>query len=119
VTHAIMKSTKAGLVLAAVLLGVAASGSALAWGHGPHVRFGVVLGGPFWWGPPYYAPYYPPPYYYFPPVVTAPPVYVERGGAHAAARRQTHWYYCAASRSYYPYVRECPGGWQRVATKPG
>ena len=30
-------------------------------------------------------------------------------------QQQSHyWYYCPASRAYYPYVRECAGGWQRV-----
>ena len=28
------------------------------------------------------------------------------------------WYYCDASTSYYPYVRECPSGWQRVPASP-
>ena len=25
------------------------------------------------------------------------------------------WYFCAASNAYYPYVQDCPGGWQAVA----
>ena len=24
------------------------------------------------------------------------------------------WYYCNAAKTYYPYVRECPSGWQQV-----
>jgi hypothetical protein len=25
------------------------------------------------------------------------------------------WYYCASANAYYPYVAECPEGWQTVA----
>ncbi len=109
---------KAILVLVATL-GLLTSGPALAWGHGGHVRFGVVVGGPVWWGPGYYAPYgyYPPPYYYgpayYPWAPAAPPVYVERGAARPAPHA-SYYYYCAASKGYYPYVKTCPGGWQRV-----
>jgi len=28
------------------------------------------------------------------------------------------WYYCPESKAYYPYVKECPGGWQQVAPQP-
>jgi FKBP-type peptidyl-prolyl cis-trans isomerase FkpA len=24
------------------------------------------------------------------------------------------WYYCSDAKAYYPYVRECPSGWQQV-----
>ncbi len=108
-----MNRTKAALILSAVLLGAAASAPALAWHHG-RVHFGVVIGAPFypWYYPPYYYPYY------YPPVVAAPavpPTYVEQGGAQHS---QGAWYYCAESKTYYPYVKECPGGWQRVAPQP-
>jgi hypothetical protein len=112
----IMNRVKAVLTLSAVLLGAAASAPAFAWHHGG-VRFGVVIGAPFypWYYPPYY--YYPP----YPPVVAAPaapPTYVEQGGAQSAPPRASYWYYCAESKTYYPYVKECPGGWQRVAPQP-
>lgn len=55
---------------------------------------------------PYY--YAPAPVYYAPP----PPAYVE-------APPQQYWYYCASARAYYPYVQDCPGGWQRVVPTPG
>jgi hypothetical protein len=68
-----------------------------AWGHA-RVAIGVAIG-PFWWPAPWY---YPPPYYYSPPVVVQPaPIYIQRPG----------W-------GYYPYVRECPGGWRRVPARP-
>ena len=111
----------AGFVLAAA--GVfGAAGSALAWHHGPRVTFGLHFG-PYWgpgWGPGWY---YPPPYYYPPAVVVAappaaPPVYVERNEASAPAQSQGYWYYCEQSRGYYPYVKDCPGGWKAVPPAP-
>ena len=100
------------------------------------MRFGISLGFPIY-GPGYYpAPYYgypaygypaygyPAPAYDYPPAVmgsSSPPVYVEQGVAQAApapSQAQGDWYYCAASRTYYPYVGECPAGWQRVPAQP-
>lgn len=121
-----------------LLLCVAGVGSALAdrgygygygygygHGYGGHAQFGVVIG-PFW-GPGYFPPpaYYYPPYY--PPVVVepaVPPVYIEQQAttpetAGASTLPQTnYWYYCRAAKGYYPYVQECPGGWQRVSPQP-
>ena len=118
-----MKPTKAtlGLVALVLVLGLLSSGSALAWGHhGPRVGFGVVVGGPVWWGPGYYQPYYYPPAYY-PALPSSPPVYIEQEGATQpapAAQPQGSWYYCAGANGYYPYVKDCPGGWQRVSPQP-
>ena len=98
---------KAAVLLVFLML---ASGAAL--GHG---RGRVHLG--FHFGFPLYAPYwyYPPPAYYYPyPAVVAPPasppVYVERN--------EDWWHYCEQTRAYYPYVKECPGGWKRVPPAP-
>jgi hypothetical protein len=50
---------------------------------------------------------------------SAPPVYAEQGVAQAPpAQAQADWYYCAAANAYYPYVAECPAGWQRVPAQP-
>jgi hypothetical protein len=122
---------KAIAVLALFALGAAASSQALAWGGGPRVSFGVHIGVPLWgpWYPPYPPYYYPPPY---PPVVVAPapPTYVERPGyverppyieqQNAPQRDDPNawWYYCADSKSYYPYVKQCAGAWQRVSPRP-
>ena len=110
-----MNRVKAVLAAGAVLLSALASEPALAWGHA-HVRFGVFIGAPLfpWYYPPYY--YYPP----YPPVVVAPgpTTYIEQGGARSAPPQSSYWYYCAESKSYYPYVKECPGPWQRVAPQP-
>lgn len=120
--------------LVLVLFATLASSAAMAqhrghghghgYGHGGSVRFGISLGVPIY-GPRYYpAPYYayPAPVYAYPAVVvapSAPPVYIEQGTApEAQAQAQGDWYYCAASNAYYPYVAECPAGWQRVPAQP-
>ena len=73
--------------------------------HGGHTR--VFVGGTFFVGPaPYYWPGYWPGYYY-PPVVAAPVV-----------AAPAYWYYCAPLAAYYPYVAECPAGWQLVEPHP-
>lgn len=122
-----MRLTKAGLTLVVALAAAVASSAAFAdrrgsghrHAHGGHVRFGVVIGAPLFF-PPYYPGYYPGPYYHYPPAVVAvpasPPVYVEQNAA--APEQGSYWYYCADAKTYYPYVKECPGGWQRVAPQP-
>ncbi len=114
-----MKAAKVGVLGLAGLL-FAAMGSALALANG-HVRWGVSIGVPLF--PPAY--YYPAPAYYYPPYYppvaapAAPTAYVEQSAPPQAAPDQSSWwYYCADSRAYYPYVKECPGGWQRVAPQP-
>lgn len=112
-----MKPGKAAVTLLIALSGATAAAPALS--HGGHVRFGVVIGGPYWYYPPPYA-YYPPPYYY-PPVVTvpaAPPVYIERNDAAAERPASSYWYYCPDTNTYYPYVKECASPWQRVEPRP-
>jgi hypothetical protein len=121
-----MKLLRALLIWVVFALGVIASGSVFAQHHhGGHVRFGVYVGPGYWYPPLYYG--YPPYYYgyspyYYPPVVAAPgaaPNYVEQGSAQPApARPQGYWYYCSESKAYYPYVKECPSGWQQVAPQP-
>ena len=59
---------------------------------------------------------YPHRYYYPYPVYEQPyPIYVQ-----AAPVQQTipTWYYCNSARAYYPYVANCPEGWQAVAAQP-
>ena len=108
-------SRKLGLALLALAAGMLTTGSALAWHH-TRLSIGFGFGYPGF-GYPYYAPYYyPPAYYPSPVVIQQPPVYVERQDA--APETQNYWYYCAASKTYYPYVKECPAGWQRVPATP-
>ena len=117
-----MKRLQVLFILALLIAGFTASNEALAWRHG--VRFGVYVGPGYWYPPPYYyyPPYYYPPYPY-PPVVVAPATttYIEQAGAQPAAAPALapgFWYYCDASKAYYPYAKECPAGWQRVAPQP-
>lgn len=107
-----------------------------AWAHGSRrghyprssVHLGVVIGDP-WLFPPYTR--FPSPVYwpriYVPPVapvapiiVTSPPVYIEQQPAPAvsSALEPGYWYYCGEAQAYYPYVKECPGGWQKVPPSP-
>ena len=98
----------------------------VAWAG--HTSVGVVVGpmwGP-WYSPPayYYPPYYQPYYPSYQPVIIqrAPQMYIEQYApapdAAPAPNAGNYWYYCAASKAYYPYVNECPGGWQKVAPQP-
>jgi len=114
-----MRASSLVLALAALVA------SGMAWadrGHGHYprsrVEFGVMIGpwAPWYFPPPAY--YYPYPPAYYPPVIVAPqspPVYIEQS---QPAAPKNYWYYCNDSRSYYPYVKECPGGWQKVDPQP-
>ena len=100
------------------------------------VGLGIALAAPLYglgyYSNPYYSypsPYtYPNPAYgYQGPAVAPYGGYVEQGIPQAAppppptqaqAQSQGDWYFCAASNAYYPYVRECPAGWQRVPSTP-
>ena len=123
-----------GLLL---VVGVSMSGTALAdrghgghgGGHGGgHFGFGLYLGAPYY---PYsYYPYpypYAYPYGYYPPTVVTPaqpPVYIEQGTSQEAPQQAPaqsdnyYWYHCDKPDGYYPYIKECPGGWQKVAPTP-
>jgi hypothetical protein len=103
------KLIKVTLASALMLLGALASSSALAW-HRGGAHVGVFIGGPVWG-----YPYYPYPYYAYPPVVVqAPPTqYIEQSSPDTT-QQQGYWYYCADAKAYYPYVKDCPAGWQKV-----
>jgi hypothetical protein len=118
----IMKAIRT--IIALALLSMLGVGSAWA-DHRGHGHFGVFIGPA--WGPLYYPSpyYYPPPYY--PPVIVErplPPVYIEQAPpppppvVSAEPAPIAYWYYCAASAAYYPYVKQCPGGWQKVLPQP-
>lgn len=76
---------------------------------------GVYFGGPFWPGW-YYPPYYPP--VVAVPVPTSPPVYIEREPASATPPQTSYWYWCDNPQGYYPYIKNCPGGWKKVEPGP-
>ena len=109
------------------LLCMVAAGTVSAHGHGhhhhrPRLSVGVYFGVPFAvpWGVTYGHAWYAPPLHYTylspPLVIVRPPpepqVYIER------AAPQSYWHYCSNPPGYYPYVRQCPGGWMQVVPAP-
>ena len=91
------------------------------WGGWHGNSFGVVIGVPFW-APGYYPYHNPYPYPYAGAVQSQPQAYIERP-AQSTQRSQPStpsglWYFCPGSKTYYPYVKECPGGWNTVIPRP-
>lgn len=83
-------------------------------GHFVHRRHSTVF-----IGVPLFAPLYAPIPYYYPPRPAAPTVYIEQASEpQDPAQEQSYWYYCAEAKAYYPYVSDCPGGWQQVIPQP-
>lgn len=132
-----MKALK--LVAAAIAASVALTAASPPAEAHRRVRGGVTLqfGWPGYWGPGYWGPgywggvrhyAYPPPVYYYPrvygpPAVVSPPsepVYIERDAPEESAppAATVWWYWCPGAKGYYPYVQQCPGGWQRVPPQP-
>jgi len=136
-----MRSLKPTLLVIALALPLLVSNTATAdrysgggghkggyyWGGGHYGGYyggyyrgglGISIGGPFW-GPSWYYPsyYYP---YYAPAVEvpSTPPVYIERSEPADDSTLSDVWYYCPESKTYYPYVEECPDGWQTVPAEP-
>lgn len=96
-------------------------------GGGWHGGYGGWHGGGIYFGSPFYYPYYSYPYYnYYPPAIVttpaAPPVYIQQAPQPQQQPSQNlaagYWYYCHNPEGYYPYVKQCPGGWQQVAPTP-
>lgn len=138
-----MNYLKAVLVTLLMLATASIGPNALAYGghhgYGGHhhggARVGVFIGAPvLGFGLPYYgypgygyAPYgaygYAPYGYYGPTSAivapAAPPVYIEQSNINTTGPASDgNWYYCSNPDGYYPYVRECPNGWQRVPSQP-
>ena len=101
---------------------------AYSHGYGHGYGWGISLGFPLYWPGYYYPGYYGysygyPGYAYPGSLYTYPAYsgeYVEQGAAQAPAPAQPQgdWYFCRSANAYYPYVRECPEGWQRVPSVP-
>ena len=107
------------LFLLVLLIGFAGASQAGPRGHhGGHAYFGFSFS-PYW-GPWYSAP----PVYYQPPVVVevpARPAFYQTAPAVAptvVAPPANYWYYCEPAQAYYPYVKQCPSGWQKVPAQP-
>ena len=126
-------------VLALVLAGVAAYGApAAATTHAPPPVYHASSNnhhyvGPGWHGYHHgygfygYWPWYFPlaygyglPYYGTTFYADAPVVYVQMAPADQseAVQPSNSWYYCRNPEGYFPYVRECPSGWQTVPVQP-
>lgn len=111
-------------LLSALFVVALAVGATGAWAHGG-ARVGVYVGPSFYWGPSWPGPYYYP-YPYYPPQVVVvpapqPPVYIEQNEpppVESTKQPAHYWYYCKSSKAYYPYVKECPDGWQKVLPQP-
>lgn len=82
-------------------------------GHGGF-RGSIWIGPGWWWG----GPWYPYPYYSSPPAVIErqAPIYYE--DLTPQEDQPYYWYFCQESRTYYPYVKQCPGGWMKVVPSP-
>ncbi len=91
------------------------------WGWGwPYYGLGLATGA-FLSYPYYYYPYYP--YYSYYPYYpyTYAPTYRPSQRVIVRERKRamdTWYYYCRQSHAYYPYVRRCPGGWEKVPALP-
>lgn len=91
-------------------------------------RGGVILGPVWtpWWGPyPYSYPYsYPYAYpYAYPYGYREPSIVIERDSTEYFQRDdesedEYYWYYCKNPKGYYPYVKRCPDGWEKVLPTP-
>ena len=111
-----------GLFLVIALLGSTAVPGYAQHGGGWHGGGGGWHGG---WGPGWWYPYYGYPYPYAYPYQYGYPAYsppVVEGSSQTYIQQeappQQFWYYCQNPQGYYPYVRECPAGWQQVAPQP-
>ncbi|HYW04335.1 MAG TPA: hypothetical protein VFA86_10380 [Gammaproteobacteria bacterium] len=85
-------------------------------GHWFHGWYGPYFG--WWWvlGTTWYL--YPAPVYPYPTVVVEPAPPAAVVNEPSAPAPPQYWYYCPESQSYYPYVSDCPGGWQKVPASP-
>lgn len=115
-----MKNSKliVSATIASLLALVAANNAWADRGHDRGRSRLEVFVGPMWdpW-------FYPQPYYFAaPPIIierAPPPVYIEQPQApQRNSEPSGYWYFCRSSNAYYPYVNECPSGWQRVSPTP-
>ena len=128
-----MRIAKVVFSIAGLFVGMAASTAS----HAQHFRHGGPRVGVYLGGPAFGPRFYPSPWYYGPygyphttvVVPAAPITYVESGVVQASPPmppppapqvqpQGNWWYFCNDSKSFYPYVRECPTPWQLVAPQP-
>jgi hypothetical protein len=51
-------------------------------------------------------------------VPSTPPVYIQREVVTPVQQQTNYWHYCREQDGYYPYIKQCPGGWLQVAPQP-
>lgn len=79
--------------------------------YGSNYGFGYGYRDPFFYGGPYnYGPTFV--------VPMTPPVYIQREEVQPVQPQTHYWHYCQDADGYYPYVKQCPGGWLLVAPQP-
>jgi hypothetical protein len=115
-----MKNTVCLIIVVLVFLfassipGYTADGGGHHGGGGYHGSWhGSIWIGPGWWpgwSPAYY-PYY---YSYYPYYPETPAVIQQQPSVYVQPKEQYYWYFCQKPVGYYPYVKECPGGWLKV-----
>lgn len=104
---------------------VAAIAAGAVHAHGG-VRLGVGVGMALPYAPLPYSLIYPPadlhPHHGPAAAIPPPPSgFVPQVPANVYSTRppgQPLYFYCAAAKGYYPYVRECSGGWEIVSAVP-
>ncbi len=130
------------IYLIVILLALTANDSVWArggHGHGhrhSHFNLGISVGGysPGFYGSGFYGPgsygyrsygypdpFFSRPYYSYPPTVVVPvtpPVYIQQEQVRPVRKQANYWHYCQNPEGYYPYVKNCPGGWLQVAPQP-
>ena len=90
------------------------------WGGRGRWGYPYGWGYPYWWDYSYYPYYYPYSYPYYDPYYYGgygePPVPPQAVTPPAESRQQqpSYWHFCRNPEGYYPYVKECPGGWMTV-----
>jgi hypothetical protein len=51
-------------------------------------------------------------------VPVTPPVYIQQAAPVIQQNPSGYWYYCNSPQGYYPYIQQCPNGWQQVEPTP-
>ncbi|MBV9992998.1 MAG: hypothetical protein JOZ72_17100 [Alphaproteobacteria bacterium] len=94
-------------------------------GHWHHMRWHGRWG--WWWGVGGAFYWYPTPVYPYPEDISSTYYYDDQDedgdygdyqGVGPGDQGGGMWYHCASPEGYYPYVKECKGGWESVPAEP-
>lgn len=67
---------------------------------------------------PFFTPYYTYPRTVVAPSPPRPPAYIQQQTPQRTESITSYWHYCKDPEGYYPHIKDCPGGWLRVAPQP-